>query len=97
MGLTITLSNHSIRRLINSLVGIVRDKININWIVNWQIVIEPDLLYIGMNIIAYLDNDSLNTLNTKDAAVFTLELRQNISKEQLLKQHPRVLKKTWEC
>jgi len=40
--------------------------------------------------IAYLDNDSLNTANTKDAAVYALELRQCISKEQLLKQHPTV-------
>jgi len=47
-------------------------------------------VFIGLIIIAYLDNDNLNTLKTKDTAAYALELRQYISKEQLLKQHPRV-------
>jgi len=44
----------------------------------------------GMKIITYLDNDSMNCLDTKDAAVFALEVRQYTSKEHLIQQHPKV-------
>ena len=45
---------------------------------------------VGMKIIAYLDNDSMNSPDTKDAAVFALEVIHYTSKEHLLKQHPEV-------
>ena len=45
---------------------------------------------LGMNIITYLDNDSLSKPNTQNAAVFTLETDGYDSKEQLIAYHPRV-------
>ena len=43
-----------------------------------------------MNIITYLDNDSLSKPNAQNAAVFTLETDGYASKEQLIAYHPRV-------
>jgi len=41
---------------------------------------------VGMKIITYLDNDSMNSPDTKDAAVFALEVRQYTSKEHLIQK-----------
>ena len=45
---------------------------------------------VGMKIITYLDNDGINSPDTKDAAVFALKVRQYTSKEHLIQQHPKV-------
>lgn len=45
---------------------------------------------LGMNIITYLDNDSMNKPSTRNAAVFALEAVGYASKEQLIVHHPRV-------
>jgi len=49
---------------------------------------------VGMEIITYLDNDSMNSPETKDAAVFALEVRQYTSKEHLIQQHPKVFEES---
>ena len=45
---------------------------------------------VGMKIITYLDNDGMNSPDTKDTAVFALEVIQYTSKEHLIQQHPKV-------
>ena len=45
---------------------------------------------IGMNIITYLDNDTINKPNTRNAAVFAVEAVRYTSKEQLIVYHPKV-------
>lgn len=49
---------------------------------------------LGMNIIAYLDNDSINKPNTGNAAVFALEIGEYASKQQFITQE--FLKTEWE-
>ena len=43
-----------------------------------------------MKIISYLDNDQINKPNTKDTAVYALEIERYTSKEQIIEQHPEV-------
>ena len=88
------------RRPVNTVAGTVRIKV---WRGDYQYKLDcklvdseriPPLLgrkaCVGMKIIAYLDNDSMNSPDTKDAAVFALEVIHYTSKEHLLKQHPEV-------
>ena len=43
-----------------------------------------------MKIVSYLDNDKINKPNTKDMAVFALEIERYTSKEQIIEQYPEV-------
>ena len=45
---------------------------------------------VNVNIITYLDNDSMSKPNTQNAGVYTLETDGYTSKEQLIAHHPRV-------
>ena len=45
---------------------------------------------LGMKIITYLDNDSMNKPNTRNTAAFALDIAGYASKEQLIAHHPRV-------
>ena len=45
---------------------------------------------LGMKIVSYLDNDELNKPDTSDTAVYILDGPSPVSKEQLIKKHPKV-------
>ena len=48
---------------------------------------------IGMKIVAYLDNDALDEPQTRDSAVYTLNITDPVTKEQLINRHPKVFGK----
>ena len=43
-----------------------------------------------LNIISYLDNDKLNKPDTGNSPVYTLDITTTLTREQLIKQYPKV-------
>ena len=43
-----------------------------------------------LKIISYLDNDKLNKLDTGNSLVFALDITTTLTREQLIKQYPKV-------
>jgi len=43
-----------------------------------------------MKIVSYLENDQIYKPNTKDMAVYALEIKRYTSKEQIIEQYPKV-------
>jgi len=46
--------------------------------------------YLGLKIVAYLDNDNVNKPHTGNDAVYALEGTGPLSTEELIKKHPKV-------